>query len=148
MDSRAGRACRGSGRSDAARCLPVTGMPGARPHVLAVVVTYNPGEELGTHLAALRSQVPDVLVVDNASANIETVREVVARTGCTLLANDENRGIAAALNQGARVALDRGAAWLATFDQDSLLPAGSIERLLACHRAQPGADRYAIITPA
>lgn len=116
--------------------------------IFAVVVTYNPGHELSTHLAALRSQIADVLVVDNASANLADVRRAAAQTGCTLLENGANVGIAAALNQGARAAMQRGATWLATFDQDSLLPSGAIEALLACHRSQRDADRYAVIAPA
>ena len=34
------------------------------PRVVATVVTYNPGPELGQHLRALRAQVEEVVVVD------------------------------------------------------------------------------------
>jgi len=62
-----------------------------------VIVTYNSGREIGACLdAALRSGA-EVIVVDNAS-NDNTIAEVTRR-GATLIANPDNRGFAAAVNQ-------------------------------------------------
>src|SRR5690349_3878783 len=63
-----------------------------------VVVTHNSGAEIGECLdAALRSGAR-VVVVDNASTD-RTIDEV-QRRGVELIANDTNRGFAAAVNQG------------------------------------------------
>jgi N-acetylglucosaminyl-diphospho-decaprenol L-rhamnosyltransferase len=63
-----------------------------------VVVTHNSGTEIGECLdAALRSGAR-VVVVDNASTD-RTIDEV-QRRGVELIANDTNRGFAAAVNQG------------------------------------------------
>jgi rhamnosyltransferase len=119
-----------------------------RKDVLAVVVTYNPGEELAKHLAALREQMEDVVVVDNGSANIAAVQSAAVLAGCRLVVNGGNRGIAAALNQGRALALESGAEWLATFDQDSLLPPGAIDGMLERLATHPRRDEVGILSPA
>jgi rhamnosyltransferase len=120
----------------------------SRREVLAVVVTYNPGPELTQNLQALRSQIDAVLVVDNGSANVGAVREAVAATGCMLEENGSNLGIATALNRGVTRALDSGAAWLATFDQDSFLPEHAIRDLLALCARHPRSSEIGLIAPA
>lgn len=116
--------------------------------VLATVVTYNPDDALGIHLAALRSQIARVVVVDNGSRNVADVRAAAASTGCEVIANAVNRGIAAALNQGRELALSAGVPWLATFDQDSLLPPHAISTLLAQLASHPSPDRVGVLAPA
>ena len=73
--------------------------------VAAVIVTYNSGDVIDSCLEALFKMSPGmtVIVVDNASSD-NTVIQVGARSGVRLLANAENRGFAAAVNQGAREA--------------------------------------------
>jgi N-acetylglucosaminyl-diphospho-decaprenol L-rhamnosyltransferase len=63
-----------------------------------IIVTYNSGTEIGACLDALTSKDADVVVVDNASVD-DTLREVRLR-GVRLIANSDNRGFAAAVNQG------------------------------------------------
>lgn len=120
---------------------------GPRSDVVAVVVTYNPGDDLVLNLSELRSQIAEVLVVDNGSVDAAAVESAAVAAGCAFQANAENRGIAAALNQGAALALQRGATWLATYDQDSLLPRGAIEGVLARLALQPEAARFAVVAP-
>ena len=70
-------------------------------NVAAVVVTYNSGAEIGRCLRSLAG-VDQIIVVDNASADgtAEIARQ--ARPDATILANQTNRGFAAAVNQGVR----------------------------------------------
>jgi len=63
-----------------------------------VIVTYNSGREIGPCLDAALATGAEIVVVDNASAD-ETVDEV-RRRGVRLIANGQNRGFAAAVNQG------------------------------------------------
>jgi len=68
------------------------------PEIGIIIVTYNSGLEIGECLeAALRSGA-EVVVVDNASSD-HTIAEI-ARRGARLIANSDNRGFAAAVNQG------------------------------------------------
>jgi N-acetylglucosaminyl-diphospho-decaprenol L-rhamnosyltransferase len=63
-----------------------------------VIVTYNSEAEIGASLDAALRTGAEVVVVDNASSDA-TIAEV-ARRGVRLIANQENRGFAAAVNQG------------------------------------------------
>jgi rhamnosyltransferase len=113
--------------------------------VFAVVVTYNPDDKLGERLQALRRQVHTLFVVDNGSTNAEMVHSVAQKTGCLVILNPENLGVAEALNQGARAAIEHGAQWLATFDQDSQVPPEAIAQLLGAYVALPEPGRVAIL---
>ena len=65
-----------------------------------VIVTYNSEREIGPCLEAAVATGAQVVVVDNASQD-GTVAEV-ARRGARVVANPQNRGFAAAANQGFR----------------------------------------------
>jgi rhamnosyltransferase len=119
--------------------------PKANPDVMAVVVTYGPGAELGANLEAIRDQAGAVVVVDNGSANAAWVERTARAGGCRFIGNDVNLGIATALNQGVRMARTEGFAWLATFDQDSLIAPGALAGLLAIHESHPQRERIAIL---
>src|SRR5215470_15317884 len=65
-----------------------------------VVVTYNSAEHIATCLASALATGAQVIVVDNASKD-DTV--VISRDhGAEVIANNVNRGFAAAVNQGVR----------------------------------------------
>jgi len=63
-----------------------------------IIITYNSAAEIGACLDAAQGVGADLIVVDNASSD-GTVDEV-NRRGVRLIANRENRGFAAAANQG------------------------------------------------
>jgi hypothetical protein len=65
----------------------------------AIIVSYNSEAEIGACLDAALGRVERVVVVDNASAD-GSREEVRKRPGVGLIANAENRGFAAAVNQG------------------------------------------------
>ena len=63
-----------------------------------VIVTFNSAAEIGACLDAAMQTGAEIVVVDNASSD-GTVEEV-RRRGVRLIANSDNRGFAAATNQG------------------------------------------------
>ena len=66
-----------------------------------IIVTYNSENEVGECLDAAASTGAEIVVVDNASTD-RTIA-AIARRGVRLIANPENRGFAAAVNQGCTV---------------------------------------------
>jgi N-acetylglucosaminyl-diphospho-decaprenol L-rhamnosyltransferase len=68
------------------------------PEITAVVVTYNSAAEIAACLDSVSQFGIHAIVIDNASTD-ETV-EVVRRSGARLIANQQNQGFAAAVNQG------------------------------------------------
>ena len=107
-----------------AHSLAVTDLEATTPRpssVAAVVVTFHPEPELAATLAALVTQVAAVVVVDNGSspAEIPNGDDPRLQGRVEIIANPENRGIGAALNQGLGRAHERGFKWALTLDQDS-----------------------------
>jgi len=101
--------------------------------VVAVIPVYRPDQAMLTDLlASLADQHVPVIVVDDASpATFDRVLAAVDRAGITVLRHAQNAGIARSLNDGLSFALEHGASWLLTVDQDTALPATYVQDLLA-----------------
>ena len=98
----------------------------------AVLVTYQPEDDVIENIARLKSQVQELVVVDNGSSEIfwKRLSESQPQIEFNRVKNPKNLGIATAFNIGARMLLDLGCDFILTFDQDSRLPAGYISAML------------------
>ena len=96
---------------------------------IAGIITYNPDiDRLKENLYAVLKQVDKVLVIDNSSKNIEDVEKFLNDfSNVYLVKNSENLGVANALNQEAKYALENGYEWLLSLDQDSVIPNGLVD---------------------
>jgi N-acetylglucosaminyl-diphospho-decaprenol L-rhamnosyltransferase len=107
----------------------------ASPRVSVVVVAYQSGPLLAQCLATLRAQTMadhEVILVDNASTDGVVKAAVASHPGIRLIANDDNLGFAAAVNQGARASTGR---WLALLNPDAFAEPDWLARLLAAAEA-------------
>lgn len=147
----------------ASACDPVTGdapvevplasaknAPGVTPtsaNICAVVVTYFPEAGLLTRLRAIQPQVGCLVVIDNGSAGqiSEDLYQAELDLGAQVIRNKVNRGIAAALNQGARYAANRGYQWFLALDQDTLVAENLVVSLSAAHKEFHLRDKLAVI---
>jgi rhamnosyltransferase len=119
----------------------------AAHNTVAVIVTFQPETDVVRHAEALVGQVVGIVVVDNGSGPGGTtiLNSLSALPSVHVIRNPVNEGIAHALNQGAQAALDAGADWLLTLDQDAA-PGPEIVRI-AGHAtgAYPWRSRIAVI---
>jgi rhamnosyltransferase len=119
--------------------------------VCAVVVTYNGGAIVSSTFDAVIDQVGHLLVVDNHSdaATLEYLKEIKSLhpEKVTTILNAENKGLAAALNQGVKFALSNGFEWLLTLDQDTFVAPDMVAALLNGHINDPRKDEIAIMAP-
>jgi rhamnosyltransferase len=100
--------------------------------VLAVAVTYNPDTSLlGKALQSVAAQVQGLVVIDNGSANAAEIGTIVSVAGAQFLLNEQNRGIAAAQNQGIDLARTTGFSHILLLDQDTVLAPGVVADLSA-----------------
>ena len=109
--------------------------------VAAVIVTYNSADVIDSCLEALSKMGPEMtpIVVDNASSD-NTLDLVRAHGGGRLIANPENRGFAAAVNQGEK---ELGAC--ATDDSDVILLLNpDVELLTAVDQLTVSARRHGL----
>jgi rhamnosyltransferase len=108
----------------------------ASPRCGAVIVTYRPDVDSVQRLVKLlRPQVQVLYVVDNGSAAdmMQRLQVLAASAACEFVRFGNNRGIAAAHNEGIARAADAGLDYLVLFDQDSLPAHDLVARLVAAH---------------
>jgi GT2 family glycosyltransferase len=116
----------------------------APPEVSVVIVNWNAGAALAGCLRSLLQHPPsaaiEVIVVDNASTD-GSAEEALDHPPVRLLANRENRGLAAANNQG--IVAARADAILVS-NPDVVYQPGAVDALLAALRRHP---RAGIVVP-
>lgn len=108
------------------------------PASCGVVITYQPGEDVFENLRTIVAECGEVLVVDNGSprAICDRMADV---SGVTLLALEQNMGIASGLNRAAHWARARGQIGIIVFDQDSKPLPGFASALWAVREHNPRA---------
>jgi rhamnosyltransferase len=110
----------------------VSGTP-APADVCAVVTTYRPDGAFAGRVARIAGQAGLVVVVDDG-ASAEQVRRLDAwfrgHPNVVVVHHSVNRGVAAALNTGVRIGMRKGFGWMLTFDDDSVVAADMVQRLL------------------
>ena len=92
----------------------------------AVVVFYNPSEENINNLKVYEKSVDKIYVVDNSDDEVIRLKNTKKIEYIKLFTN---KGIATALNEGAKKAMEDGYDWLLTLDQDSQITSDVIEKL-------------------
>lgn len=95
-----------------------------------IVVWYNPSEE---NLQATESYINDVhclIIVDNSNSDNSSLIKQKGWRNLIYIPNYTNRGIATALNQGCKLALEQEAEWVLTMDQDSSFDKKGLSNLI------------------
>ena len=114
--------------------------PGATP-VAAVVSAFRPGPSLVRVCESVAGQVDLLVVVDDGPGHAAQTEETLAACralGAQVVRHETNRGIGAALNSGlaaARAAGDLTGGFVLTLDQDSAVPPGYVDALVAAARS-------------
>lgn len=123
-------------------CMRVPAPPPRRDNTCAVVVTYHPEKRIERLQEVLYRNYGGVVLVDNTPKPPAMLRQ---GEGVEVILNRENKGQAAALNQGFRIALEKGFHWVATFDQDSLPYDKHLQGICRAFVAHPRKDKIAVI---
>lgn len=110
-------------------------MPSTIQQLAIVTVTYHPDLELLTRQLSRLPAEARLVIVDNASEEVllNAVQQLCeSRPNTTLLRNNSNAGLAAAINRGAAYITQQlpEIAYLLLLDQDSVPETGAIEDLL------------------
>lgn len=115
------------------------------PEVSVVVVNWNAGAALAGALDSVKGQsmfpALEAVVVDNASSDGSLEAAGAAQPWARVIRNPDNRGLAAANNQGLAAT---SAPYVLIANPDVVLPAGAVEGLLAAMQRHP---RAAFIVP-
>ena len=92
----------------------------------AVVVFYNPSEENIKNIDSYEKEVDKIFVVDNSDDDNKRIKSTKKIEYIKL---GENKGIATALNIGAKKAIAEGYEWLLTMDQDSKMTEEIVKKM-------------------
>lgn len=116
--------------------------------VTAVIVTYNPEEDLlQRQKVSLAGQVDKIIYVDNNSESTKLI-DSFSGDNETVIRNPINYGLAKAQNQGIECACQYGADFVLLFDQDSVPPSDFVECLMKCYENQTKIHHVALVGPA
>ena len=109
-------------------------VPKNDPTVAAVVVVFDPDDRFRKLLLSLAEQVNKIWIIDNqpnsVSCSIIKGEQNHQRQNIVLLENKKNVGLAAAQNQGIKLALADGVDWILLLDQDSILHEDFVKNML------------------
>jgi len=116
-------------------------------HICAVVVTYHPDKAFLDRFAAIAQQVGRIVIVDNGSSPmaVEMLNRFSLKSNVQLILNEENLGVATALNQGVRFAKSQGYRWVLTFDQDTVPSDKMVETLLGTYATFDQKEKLAVL---
>lgn len=113
--------------------------------ISAGIVLYQPElERLQENFDSALKQVDHLFLIDNHSDNIKAVEEMFSGyPNITFIKNDDNLGIAKALNQIMEASVKAGFDWVLTLDQDSVCADGLVES----YQKYLDYEKVALITP-
>ncbi len=120
--------------------------------ICAIIITYNIGKDLLKCFNSIEKQVNEVVLVDNGSGSktisiLENLEKT--RPNVKVFYNQENLGIATALNIAVKYTIDRGHTWILTLDHDSVATPRMVETLLTAFKTlgEEGVSKVGIIAP-
>lgn len=99
--------------------------------IAAIVVLYNPTENIFDNLYTYLDQLEKIYIVDNSETTIDKkiAEKILSVPNTSYIFNGSNIGIASALNLGAQTAINEGYNYLLTMDQDSSAPPQMVNTL-------------------
>jgi rhamnosyltransferase len=113
--------------------------------ICAGIILYNPNiKRLKKNINAVIPQADELILVDNASDNIDEVQETFKNYRIVWIKNTENKGMSGALNQLTEYAANNDIEWLLTLDDDSVCGENMAAELLT---AFPQYDNIAVVSP-
>ncbi len=102
----------------------------------AIVVLYNPDENVIDNINTYLSYVDKVIIVDNSSISSQFLKNLLLHQNIEYYFLGKNKGLAFALNYGCKVAKQNGASHILLMDQDSFFDSGALKKMIAfCNSA-------------
>lgn len=98
--------------------------------ICGVVVLYNPDSKVIDNIKSYIKSLDKLFIVDNSPVPNDN-KENFKDKKMEYISNDGNKGIANALNVGAKEAIKLKADWLLTMDQDSSFQEGALEKMIS-----------------
>lgn len=111
-----------------------------------IVTLYNPTDEDIANISTYIDEIDHLYVIDNTEGH-DNLERLPKNKKIEYIWNNNNIGVAAALNLGAKKALSAGYRWLLTNDQDTTFPKGVVNEMKKRILTEKHNWRLAIVTP-
>lgn len=100
--------------------------------ICCVIVTYNIGKQFYNCFNSIVNQVDKVVIVDNGSnrETLDVLKSIEDNKEAVIIYNNDNLGIATALNKGIDYAMRNNYDWVLTMDNDSEATPNMIKSML------------------
>lgn len=117
-------------------------------NICCVIVSYNIGKKIYKCYDSISKQVDRIIIVDNGSDKntVNVLKELSKNKNTIIIFNDENLGIATALNQGAKIAIKENYKWLLTMDNDSIASNKMIENMILSYNELNSEEKQNIVS--
>jgi len=113
----------------------------------AVVVLYQPNDQVYENMQTYMEEVSCVYVLDNSTKpNVNLIDKIKRQPKCRYFSMHGNIGLAAALNKGCKIAKEEQYDFILTMDQDSYFREGSVAKMIAFLENEE-TDSIAIVAP-
>lgn len=122
-------------------------LPKKRDSLLGCVILYGADESVSRNIEHLIPHVDFLMLIDNTEPSLSFLGLLEARYSekIIVVANNENFGVARALNQAAAYGCANHYAWLLTMDQDSVFAEGALTLMKSfCEHAD---EKTGIVAP-
>jgi rhamnosyltransferase len=116
--------------------------------VAGLVVLYNPNDEIYYNILSYLPKIDLLYAIDNSDNGFIFNKKLIGKFSKKIqyIKNNQNYGIAYALNQGAELAIKKDYKWLMTMDQDSLVTHDMID-LIVKYIKNHDTERIGIVSP-
>lgn len=116
-------------------------------NIAACVTLYNSSMDCLACMETYRKQVQTIYVVDNsAKPDTALVEAIKLIPNAKYIFNGDNKGIAAALNQAAELAIGEKFEYLLTMDDDTEMPVGWLDEMRRFWHNYPQAEKIGILS--
>src|SRR5674476_528755 len=116
-------------------------------NLFGIVIWYYPTLENMDNINSYIDNVHKLIIIDNSDVDNSALLSGFNNSKILYIANKENRGMAAALNQGCRIGINSGAEWVLTMDQDSSFLENNLSAFIQYVNEYSDFDKVAIFAP-
>ncbi|HBG49051.1 MAG TPA: hypothetical protein DDW90_06040 [Cyanobacteria bacterium UBA9971] len=114
--------------------------------ISGVIILYNPELNVIENINSYINYVDILFAIDNSeNSNLDIIEKLKLNPKICYISNNENLGIAKALNQGAELALQKNFSWLLTMDQDSKFEDDNAKYFFNCFDKLENSEEIALI---
>ncbi len=105
--------------------------------IAAVVILYNPNENISLNIASYYNYVEKIFVFDNTEKKVSLQSVFNKLLKAEYFHDGKNEGIAKRLNTACEIAIENNFDWLLTMDQDSKFTEENIKSYFDCFNSLP-----------